>query len=98
MGTGWQARGVPGCGPWRRERGDCPQQLRQDVRMGAPKIDPPRRQKFWRDAGRVPPRGAGPTPARTVGHGASGASPVHRSIISALSSGVSVTSTGPAGP
>ena len=25
MGTGWHTRGVPACGPWRRERRDCPQ-------------------------------------------------------------------------
>ena len=50
-GNRWHTRGVPACDPRRRERRDRPQQPRQDVRMGAPKIDPRHRTIFWRTRG-----------------------------------------------
>jgi ketosteroid isomerase-like protein len=61
MGTGWHTRGVPACGPWPRERRDCPQQPRQDVGWARRKSTLPHRKKILAKAGRVPdPRGARP--------------------------------------
>ncbi len=70
QGTGWHTRGVPACGPWRREREIVHNTLAK-ISRGAPKIDPPYRKNFLGDARRFPYRGRGSTPAR-IGEGPGG--------------------------
>ena len=57
MGTGWQTRGVPGCGSWRRQRGDCPQQPREEVRGARRKSTLPTAKNFCETRARVPYQG-----------------------------------------